>query len=369
MNRNTAIVVGIIGLVAIAAIVLAIVKTGNPAPTNVIVTPLGTPASTDTGTNGSTPSKPSAQPSAPSVITGSSSTPSDTAAIVAGTISPNGAFTSYWFEYGTSSNLGSKTPNQSVGSGYATTSAPGYITGLAKSTKYYFRLVAENQYGRTNGTTYSFQTTMGTPAPAGTIPAVSTRAANDIARNSASLNGSVIPNGVQTNYWFEYGTTTSLNNTTSLVSAGSGTSAIAASIPVYNLNPLTTYYFRIDAQNQFGTVSGTIQNFKTSGPAAPTAPSVTTRSATGITATAATLRGTVNPDGAGTSYWFEYTIDPSFATGVTNSAQQSAGSGTSSDSIQSTVSGLNSRTTYYFRLVAQNSVGTTLGDSMSFRTK
>src|SRR5262249_10253479 len=45
--------------------------------------------------------------------------------------------------------------------------------------------------------------------------------------------------------------------------------------------------------------------------AAPSAPSVTTAAATGVTSLAATLNGTVNPNGAATTGWFRYsTVNP-----------------------------------------------------------
>ena len=202
-------VVGVIGLVAIAAIIFAAVKTASPTPATNIVVTQPTPSDTTPTTTPSTSTspKPSAQPSAPVAVTGASTSPTDTTVIVSGTALPNGAFTNYWFEYGTSSGLGKTTSKESVGSGYSTTPTPGYITGLVKNTTYYFRLDAENQYGRVNGMTYSFKTTSGTPSPVGTTPVPGTLAASSITRTSANLNGSVIPNNAQTQYWFEYGST------------------------------------------------------------------------------------------------------------------------------------------------------------------
>jgi hypothetical protein len=153
MNKNTGIVVGIIALAALVVIIVVIVVNNHSTPaTNVIVTPSATTSTTQT-------TAPAAQPSTPVAMTNATASPTDTTAIVTGTVSPNGALTQYWFEYGTSSNLGNATSKQSIGSGYTVTSAPGYITGLVKDTTYYFRLDAQNQYGQVTGATYSFQTT------------------------------------------------------------------------------------------------------------------------------------------------------------------------------------------------------------------
>ena len=143
----------------------------------------------------------------PTTITSTTVSPSDTTAVVKGTVAPNGSFTSYWYEYGATPDLGSKTTNQTVGSGFIAIQAPAYITGLVKNTTYYFKLVAENQYGKVSGSQYSFRTTEGTTAPTGSVPTVKTISASDISRTTANLNGEVTPNKSGTQYWFEYGKT------------------------------------------------------------------------------------------------------------------------------------------------------------------
>lgn len=163
--------------------------------------------------------------------------------------------------------MGSKTSNQTIGSGFVAIQAPGYITNLVKNTTYYFRLVAENQYGKVVGSQYSFKTTEGTPAPVGNAPTTKTVSASGVSRTTSNLNGEVNPNKASTQYWFEYGKTTELGNTSSFESSGDGNAKISVSISLSNLQPLTTYYFRLNAQNQFGTINGSILSFKTLGPA------------------------------------------------------------------------------------------------------
>ncbi len=46
------------------------------------------------------------------------------------------------------------------------------------------------------------------------MPKVITLAATDIRTNSATLNGSVDPNGFNSMAWFQYGLTTNYDNTT-----------------------------------------------------------------------------------------------------------------------------------------------------------
>ncbi len=320
----------------------------------------------------STPPVQARQPGRPLVTTSANVAASDIAAVLGGVVTPNGALTSYWYEYSTSSDLNNKISgkSQTVGSGFVSISAPGYITELAKNTTYYFRLVALNQYGQTVGTQYSFQTSPSNPPIVGSVPVVKTLAANQISRITANLNGEVTPNKVSTQYWFEYGKTADLGNTTAIISAGNGMDRVSVSASLASLDPNTTYYFRLNAQNQFGTVNGMILNFKTTGPVSAAAPSVITRSAINISTSSVTLRGTVNPNGAETRYWYEYSPDSIFSSALLRSTEQkSVGAGSSVISVDARASELIPRTNYYFRGVAQNSLGLVRGEPMVFKTK
>lgn len=306
----------------------------------------------------------------PRVVTGSIASVSDTTAVVNGTVNPNGALTSYWYEYGKTSNLGSKTPNSIVGSGWVTTQASDYIVNLSKDTSYYFRLVAENKNGRVAGDVFTFKTSVGTPAPLGSSPSAKTLSANNVARTSANINGEVTPNRASTQYWFEYGKTDELGNTSAVSNVGDGTAKVGVATSLTNLEPLTKYYFRINAQNQFGTVNGVIMSFNTTGPAAASSPKVNTSNAANVATTTVSLRGTVNPSGADTSYWFEYSTDSLLGSVLIKSTPRiTLAAGNENVTVREDVTGLNSKTTYYFRLVAQNYQGMVRGDTMSFKTR
>src|SRR3989344_172666 len=321
------------------------------------------PTATSTPTGGTV-----AEPGAPVVVTATNTGVSATTAILTGSVIPNGAFTNYWYEYGTSNSLGSKSSSQMLGSGYSAIQAPAYITGLAKDPLYYYRLVAENQYGRVAGATYSVTTAHDTPPPVGGIPSAQTSAASSIGRTSATINGQVLPNKAATTYWFEYGITPNLGAVTAFKSAGSGNGNIAAFETLTGLSPSTTYYFRLDAQNQFGTKNGTILNFKTSGPALSSAPVVTTQIPDSIATTSVILRGTANPNDAQTTYWFEYGTNAGFGSGTKTTPQKTLAAAALTLSVEVSVSGLNSSTTYYYRMVAENAGGTSRGDTQSFKT-
>jgi hypothetical protein len=97
------------------------------------------------------------------------------------------------------------------------------------------------------------------------------------------------------------------------------------------------------------------------------APAVTTNSASGITATAATLNGAItNTGGANaTQSGFAYSTSADLTSGVSTSTL-GAQSGTAS--FNSPISSLSGNTTYYFRAYATNSSGTGYGSIANFMT-
>ena len=79
------------------------------------------------------------------------------------------------------------------------------------------------------------------------------------------------------------------------------------------------------------------------------------------------MNGGVNPNGAATTAWFEWGIDPTLAT-FSVTSNQSLGSGTTTILFSASIPGLESWKTYYYRAVASNSGGTQKGDVKSFPT-
>ncbi len=364
MNKNY--LIGFLTvLVLVAGIIYLISKKESPSGT------ASTTSTTSVSVVENNASLPAPQPSQPSIKTGSVVSTFDTASVVTGTIVPNGAFTSYWYEYGTSANLGSKTTDQNLGSGFAPTQASALISGLTKNTGYYFRLVAENRFGKVFGNQLTFKTTVGLPAPIGGVPGATTLLTTNVTNTSANVLGDVTANRGTTRYWFEYGQTTELGNTTgSAVLDNTGIIKTPIGLTLNNLEPGITYYYRLNAQNQFGTVNGAIKSFSTTGQVSATAPKVITNNASGMDATGASLFGTINPNGAETTYWFEYSTDSRF---TTSSVKRTSGITVAPSRTTSTVredlTGLKSKTTYYFRLAAQNNQGSVNGSVLSFKTR
>jgi hypothetical protein len=96
-------------------------------------------------------------------------------------------------------------------------------------------------------------------------------------------------------------------------------------------------------------------------------PSVTTGSASGLTATGATLGGTVSSNGAASTVTFEYGLTSSYGSTAT-AAESPLASSASAASVSASVTGLTCGTTYHYRVKAVNSVNTTYGSDATFST-
>ena len=309
---------------------------------------------------------PKALASAPTVVTGSVSNVSSSSVTLNGSVNPNGLATDYWFEYGIG-NFNDLTSMVSIGSGTASLSQSKTVNGLTAGTTYVYHIVARNSQGTHYGLDKTFTTSSVPSTPATSAPEAVTGSASGISQTSATLSGSVDPNGLSTDYWFEYGIN-NFDNLTSTASVGSGTSSV--SVPSRTISGLlsnTTYKYHVVARNSKGTRYGLDKTFTTSSdPFVPPtdAPAVQTGSASGIGQTSATLSGTVNPNGLSTDYWFEYGIG-----NFNNSTPSiSVGSGTNSLSQSRTVTGLSAGTTYTYHMVARNSKGTHYGLDKTFTT-
>jgi multidrug efflux pump subunit AcrA (membrane-fusion protein) len=294
-------------------------------------------------------------PTAPTASTSPATSVTTSTATLNGSVNPGGDDTSYRFQYGLSaSNLDLGTTSLDAGSGNSPVSVSIDVTGLQPGQTYYFRVVAESNSGTTDGT----ELTLATATAA--APTATTAAASGVGTTSATLSGTVNPNASDTSYHFEYGTTKAFGSQTPAVDAGSGTTATQVPALVTGLKLGTTYVYRLVATNASGTTTGLTQLFTTS-----TASAVVTGSASDITPTVATLSGTVSPQGANTSYYFEYGLTSSLGH---RTATKSAGSSSSQVSVSTDVTGLEPGKTYHFRLVASNLNGTVIGTQETLDT-
>lgn len=100
-------------------------------------------------------------------------------------------------------------------------------------------------------------------ADAATSPTVTTGGTTRVTQSTATLTGTVNPQGTATSYYFQYGPTTSYGAQSAPVAAGAGTAAVPATADIAGLAPATTYHYRLIATSSAGTTSGKDRTFKT----------------------------------------------------------------------------------------------------------
>ena len=104
-----------------------------------------------------------------------------------------------------------------------------------------------------------------TTSSTSTAPATATAVATAVTATTATLEGTVNPNGADTHAWFLWGTSESLSGSTQTAMQDLGTTSgnDAVSAPIQGLAASTTYYYQAVAQNSLGTTSGAIFSFTT----------------------------------------------------------------------------------------------------------
>jgi phosphodiesterase/alkaline phosphatase D-like protein len=285
-----------------------------------------------------------------------------TGATLNGSLAPDGIDAHYYFEWGPNPSYGSSTPvppGTDAGTGTGATSATTTISGLSFGTTYHYRLVANNVDGTTYGEDRSFRTT---DAVAGT----ETLAATDLAPQQATLNGALDPEGQATDFYFEWGPTSSYGNVTATPPgepAGSGNGSIPVSATIEGLTAYTGYHYRLVATNGVGTTYGSDEVVTTAPPALP---SVSETAASGVTPTTAVLSAAINPGYGLTVYRFEYGTDTDYGsrTPMPSPLEEDG----ASHPVQAAVTGLAPGATYHYRVVATNFSGVVRGPDQTFTT-
>jgi len=101
------------------------------------------------------------------------------------------------------------------------------------------------------------------PVPGTLKPSISVCSPTSVASDSAVLNGIINPKGIDTTYYFQYGTSTSYGSTTSSTTLGAGTIATSVNTLISGLTPNSTYYYRLVATNDGGISYSAGKSFST----------------------------------------------------------------------------------------------------------
>ena len=293
-------------------------------------------------------------PVAPTLSGVSATAVTTTTATLNGTVNPNGTPTAAWFD----TSGGACTSGCGNQGGINSTTALTYVlTGLTPNTAYSFQMLALNSGGPTQSSVINF-TTQSVASP--TAPIISGVSASAITTTTATLNGTVNPNGSATSAWFD---TSGGNCTSNCGNVGGINSTTALTYVLTGLTPNTPYSFQMLALNSGGPAQSSVINFTTAPIGGGGLPIMTTTFESSVTKNSAVLNGDWDANGASVTVWFEW--GPTVALGTaTSPVVQGIGNGSTSDGI----AGLNPSTVYYFRIVGQNSNGTTQGSIMPFTT-
>jgi phosphodiesterase/alkaline phosphatase D-like protein len=183
-------------------------------------------------------------------------------------------------------------------------------------------------------------------AAAASSPSVVTGKVSSVKQGSAVLHGTVNPNGRSTTYFFQWGLTNAYGAVSATHSAHSGNKNVAVHTTASLLIPGTRYHYRLVASNGSGQTLGTDHTFTTAGHPPP---AVATGPATGVTSTSATVTGVVNPNGANTTYEFQFGLTTAY--GMQTSAVILSAA-TAPIPVSQTLTGLAPRTVFHYRVVA-----------------
>jgi sugar lactone lactonase YvrE len=198
------------------------------------------------------------------------------------------------------------------------------------------------------------------------VPDVTASAATGVTPTSEVLHGTVNPGGEPgAVYHFEYLVQGSSEwKSTPEQAAGNGTSPETVEAEATGLVPNRNYEFRLTASN--GGLSNTSEPLSfTTGQAPPEAVTV---AATDVTDDSAVVRGSVTSFGLPTTYYFESGTTTGYGSKSPSGAPQGIGSSYTPHPVVATLADLAAATTYHYRVVATNSIGTTFGNDKTFTT-
>ena len=288
----------------------------------------------------------------PDATTGGVSKLTRSAATIDGVVNPDKTKAKGFFEWGEGGSLEHTTTVEEAGEGESPITETVKLSGLTMLTTYSYRLVTENENGKTYGEVRSFETL-------GAIENIKTLPSTGVSATGATLMGELTPNGYETTCWFEYEGGNTPTTKTSEQNVGSESKVISLEQAI-SLEPNLGYQDRLVCKNTFGTSYGTYSSMQSLAPP----PTVIGESTSNVARQRAVLHATVNPENSSTSYYFEYGLTTEY--GYKTSEQELGSAQFSEQPAQNVAVELKSNTLYHFRVVAKNQGGIMRGPDATF---
>jgi hypothetical protein len=205
---------------------------------------------------------------------------------------PEGGTIRYRIDYGETSNYGQHTFEPEIEASNNVQVVQLGIEGLAPGRTYHYTVQVTNPAGTITTPDATFTTAPAAP------PTAVTGGASNVTLTTATVSGTINPEGLETSYEFDLGTDTTYG-TSIYGEAGAAEGPTELLVPLRNLAPGATYHYRIVAINSDGRVYGADQAFTTPAYSAPivlpsalpllSTPGIAFPTETGTTVTSRTL--------------------------------------------------------------------------------
>ncbi|WP_417449461.1 fibronectin type III domain-containing protein [Kordiimonas sp.] len=202
----------------------------------------------------------------------------------------------------------------------------------------------------------------------GPPPMVYSQSATDVQATSALLSGYVEPCGVpETDIYISYGTDANASGNTAYPTSSvvDPDGQINVSVTVEGLTPDTTYYYMVVASNENGSSPSVPSHFTTS----LTAATFSQCQASDITSDSVKISGRVQSYGkTDTTLSLHYGTDENAEGMSATLSPASIGAGAESD-VSASIEGLSPDTVYYFKVTANNELGSSTSTPARFATE
>ena len=308
-----------------------------------------------------------------------------------GEVNPEGVpQTAVWFQWGRTPTLGSETPHLAIAAGSVlepVAPAPA-VEGLRPNATYYYRLAGFDENVQApesplSSETDSFATDYVGPNLVGEP------SASFVKSSSAVLTGELNPENAETEYFFEYGQGSALENCSEGVRKAAQANNSCAGVSTTEVVKSSIYGKAVESQEVSGLEPGARYRYRayaasennarterreSIGPEAEftTSPAPVVRAVTGppsaISATSAVVSGTADPDGQEATYTFELGVYAGASTQYGVVLSGLAGAGVEPVPETLALTGLQPGTSYAYKIKVASGYSKAEGEPVIFTT-